>query len=61
MKAKMQIYMEILRQLGQMPDKYEEPDLGEMEGEQPEMEYEAEEYEAKEKPEKSEKGKGYAE
>lgn len=27
MKAKMMIYAEILRQLAQMPNKYEEPDM----------------------------------
>jgi len=31
MKAKMQIYAEILRQLSRMPDDYEEPDMSEME------------------------------
>lgn len=30
MKAKMQIYAEILRQLARMPDHYEEPDMGEI-------------------------------
>jgi len=30
MQAKMQIYAEILRQLGRMPNDYKEPDLSEM-------------------------------
>lgn len=33
MKAKMQIYAEILRQLARMPDNYEEPDMSGMESE----------------------------
>lgn len=53
MKAKMQIYAEILRQLARMPDDYKEPDLGSMEGE----EYESEEYEEEEEYGEKEKGK----
>jgi len=53
MKAKMQIYAEILRQLARMPDDYKEPDLGEMGGE----EYESEEYEGGEEYGEKEKGK----
>lgn len=33
MKAKMQIYAEILRQLARMSDNYEEPNMSEMESE----------------------------
>jgi hypothetical protein len=42
MQAKMQIYAEILRQIGRMPNDYKEPDMEEM-GEMEEME--DEEYE----------------
>jgi hypothetical protein len=53
MQAKMQIYAEILRQIGRMPDDYKEPDMEEMEDmsemEEPEgHHYENPEYEAAE-------------
>jgi hypothetical protein len=61
MKAKMQIYAEILRQIGRMPNDYKEPDLqmlmqepGEMEEPEGE-EYESPEYEALTKGEKKER------
>ena len=39
MQAKMQIYAEILRQIGRMPNDYKEPDMEEMEEmEEPEEE-----------------------
>ena len=39
MQAKMQIYAEILRQIGRMPDDYKEPEMEEMdEMEEPEEE-----------------------
>lgn len=41
MHSKMQIYAEILRQIGRMPDDYKEPDMDEME--EPEVEQEDEE------------------
>ena len=41
MQAKMQIYAEILRQIGRMPDDYKEPEMEEMdEMEEPEEEEE---------------------
>lgn len=41
MQAKMQIYAEILRQIGRMPDNYKEPEMEEMdEMEEPEEEEE---------------------
>ena len=44
MQAKMQIYAEILRQIGRMPNDYKEPDMDEMEEmEEPEVEKENEE------------------
>jgi hypothetical protein len=43
MQAKMQIYAEILRQIGRMPDDYKEPDMEDMgEMEEPEAKYERE-------------------
>ena len=50
MQAKMQIYAEILRQIGRMPDDYKEPDMEDMgEMEEPEgHQYESAEYEAAE-------------
>ena len=50
MHSKMQIYAEILRQIGRMPNDYKEPDMEEMgEMEKPEgEEYESPEYEAAE-------------
>lgn len=45
MKAKMMIYAEILRQLAQMPNKYEEPEMESMESED-DMEDEKEEDDA---------------
>ena len=53
MHSKMQIYAEILRQIGRMPNDYKEPDMDEMEemGEMEEPEghqYESPEYEAAE-------------
>lgn len=41
MHSKMQIYAEILRQIGRMPNDYKEPDMDEME--MPEVEQEDEE------------------
>jgi hypothetical protein len=48
MHAKMQIYAEILRQIGRMPNDYKEPDMEDMgEMEEPEAdEPEAKEYES---------------
>ena len=44
MHSKMQIYVEILRQIGRMPNDYKEPDMDEMEEmEEPEVEKENEE------------------
>ena len=44
MHSKMQIYAEILRQIGRMPDNYKEPDMDDMsEMEEPEVEQEDEE------------------
>lgn len=44
MHTKMQIYAEILRQIGRMPNDYKEPDMDEMEEmEEPEVEKENEE------------------
>ena len=44
MHSKMQIYAEILRQIGRMPNDYKEPDMDEMgEMEEPEVEKEDEE------------------
>lgn len=44
MHSKMQIYAEILRQIGRMPNDYKEPDMDEMdEMEEPEVEKENEE------------------
>lgn len=44
MHSKMQIYAEILRQIGRMPNDYKEPDMDEMEEmEEPEVEKENEE------------------
>jgi hypothetical protein len=41
MHSKMQIYAEILRQIGRMPDNYKEPDMDDMsEMEEPEFEQE---------------------
>jgi len=60
MQAKMQIYAEILRQLGRMPDHYKEPDMEEMgEMEDPVAdEPETEEYESpKASPPVEKKGK----
>lgn len=50
MHSKMQIYAEILRQIGRMPNDYKEPDMEEMgEMEEPEgHHYESAEYEAAE-------------
>ena len=53
MQAKMQIYAEILRQIGRMPNDYKEPDMEEMgemeeiedEYKEPDMEEMGEEYE----------------
>jgi len=41
MHSKMQIYAEILRQIGRMPNDYKEPDMDDME--EPEVEQEDEE------------------
>ena len=44
MHSKMEIYAEILRQIGRMPNDYKEPDMDEMdEMEEPEVEQENEE------------------
>jgi len=56
MQAKMQIYAEILRQIGRMPNDYKEPDMEEMDeeddagevGEPAGHHYESPEYEAAE-------------
>lgn len=57
MHAKMQIYAEILRQIGRMPDDYKEPDMEEMgEMEEPEAdEPEAKEYKSPKPSPKGEK------
>ena len=57
MHAKMQIYAEILRQIGRMPNDYKEPDMEEMgEMEEPEAdEPEAKEYESPKPSPKGEK------
>ena len=57
MHAKMQIYAEILRQIGRMPNDYKEPDMEEMEEmEEPEgEEYESPKAEALTKGEKKER------
>ena len=46
MQAKMQIYAEILRQIGRMPNDYKEPDMEDM-GEMEEPEEEEEEVSTK--------------
>ena len=51
MQAKMQIYAEILRQIGRMPDNYKEPEMEEMD----EMEEPEEEEEVRTKGEKKER------
>jgi len=57
MQAKMQIYAEILRQIGRMPNDYKEPDMEDMgEMEEPEGdEPEAKEYESPKPSPKGEK------
>ena len=57
MNAKMQIYAEILRQIGRMPNDYKEPDMEDMgEMEEPEAdEPEAKEYESPKPSPKGEK------
>ena len=57
MQAKMQIYAEILRQIGRMPNDYKEPDMEDMgEMEEPEADKpEAKEYESPKPSPKGEK------
>ena len=56
MQAKMQIYAEILRQIGRMPNDYKEPDMEEM-GEMEESEADEPEAKEYESPKPSPQGK----